>query len=661
MSKKLASLLIKIGANGTEAFKAFGEVSKQAEQLSKKMDKLGSKLTRNLTVPLTALGGLSIKLANDQQQAEARLLTALQGREAVQQRLIQQASEIQSRSTLGDEAIIAQQAYLASLGLTEQQIRDTIDAAVELSYATGAELEGTVRNLAKTYGGLTGELGESIPALKELTAEQLRNGEAIAYVKENYQGFAETAATTGAGALVQLKNKVGDLAEKLGAALLPLLDKVVAIIDDVVEWLNALDPATVELIATVGALAAAVGPLVSVASKVISVGTTLAVTVIPKIGSALTWLATNPIAMVTTALAGLIVAFTRYENAAEKYAAKSNANPFNSIEAGIGELEDARKKYGDAANLTDEGISAKIAELRDVYVNSALRDRATNASNELRHLAAKEMRVIDAEIQTLESILEARRLQRDLMSRVNLSSTNLSMDGGATLDSGVHGGIEGIDTRNPFGTVKTLKELATLQGGGWQYEQWLEDKKASLIRKGEELASLAQSVGGIVRDAFVGMGETLGEGLGKLMAGEKFNAINAILGVLADAIKNLGAALLAYATTELAVEEALKSMDWPVAVAAGIAAIAAGTALKIVADKPIKLAKGGLAYGPTLAVVGDNPGASYDPEVVAPLSKLRNMIGGPRLELVGDVEFVMRGSSLRALLSRENIRLSYEK
>lgn len=40
-----------------------------------------------------------------------------------------------------------------------------------------------------------------------------------------------------------------------------------------------------------------------------------------------------------------------------------------------------------------------------------------------------------------------------------------------------------------------------------------------------------------------------------------------------------------------------------------------------------KLAKGGLAYGPTLAMVGDNKGAKVDPEVVSPLSKLQDMIG----------------------------------
>lgn len=40
-----------------------------------------------------------------------------------------------------------------------------------------------------------------------------------------------------------------------------------------------------------------------------------------------------------------------------------------------------------------------------------------------------------------------------------------------------------------------------------------------------------------------------------------------------------------------------------------------------------KLAKGGLAYQPTLAMIGDNRNARTDPEVVAPLSKLQGMMG----------------------------------
>jgi hypothetical protein len=71
-----------------------------------------------------------------------------------------------------------------------------------------------------------------------------------------------------------------------------------------------------------------------------------------------------------------------------------------------------------------------------------------------------------------------------------------------------------------------------------------------------------------------------------------------------------------------------------------------------------QLAAGGLAFGPTLAVVGDNPGARNDPEVIAPLSKLAEMIGNKTaggVNIHGDVYT----SSVRGLRSElENMMWS---
>ncbi|MCY9734172.1 hypothetical protein M5X17_10475 [Paenibacillus alvei] len=55
-----------------------------------------------------------------------------------------------------------------------------------------------------------------------------------------------------------------------------------------------------------------------------------------------------------------------------------------------------------------------------------------------------------------------------------------------------------------------------------------------------------------------------------------------------------------------------------------------------------RLAKGGLAYGPTLAMVGDNRGASVDPEVVSPLSKLQDMISGNNQPVVEALMQILR-------------------
>jgi len=165
----------------------------------------------------------SVKLANIQLKAEAQLLKALNGREDVQRRLLKTASDLQKQTIFGDEVIIQQQAFLASLGFSEDKINDVIAASVDLSAATGLTLEGSVRNLAKTYSGLSGELGELIPQLRGLTAEQLKNGEGVKVATELFKGQAAIIAQTGTGPIIQLQNAFGDLQEEIGKAIIEAL------------------------------------------------------------------------------------------------------------------------------------------------------------------------------------------------------------------------------------------------------------------------------------------------------------------------------------------------------------------------------------------------------------------------------------------------------
>ena len=240
MSRRIADLLIKIGADSYEFQQKAKSVEKSLGSMEKRLSSLGKSLSLKLTAPLTALGAVAIKNADTQVQAEARLLTALDGRAEVQERLLRQASEIQSRTVIGDETIIQQQAYLASLGLTEQQIRDTTEASVQLAAATGMSLDTAVKNLAKTFGGMTGRLGESIPQLKELTKEQLQNGEAVKYVLDNYKGYAETAAKKGLGSMKQLQNAWGDFLEQVGAAMMPVVQKIAGMLQVVVQAMQRI-------------------------------------------------------------------------------------------------------------------------------------------------------------------------------------------------------------------------------------------------------------------------------------------------------------------------------------------------------------------------------------------------------------------------------------
>lgn len=87
------------------------------------------------------------------------------------------------------------------------------------------------------------------------------------------------------------------------------------------------------------------------------------------------------------------------------------------------------------------------------------------------------------------------------------------------------------------------------------------------------------------------------------------------------------------------------------AIAAGM--IATQQAMILAAGIP-KYEKGALAFGPTLGIFGEYAGASHNPEVVAPLDKLRSMIEPSEGGISGDVRFVIDGDKLVGILKRRN-------
>tara|TARA_Y100001963_G_C6774967_1_gene446888 strand:+ start:29 stop:1738 length:1710 start_codon:yes stop_codon:yes gene_type:complete len=163
----------------------------------------------------------SIELFGQQEEAEKKLRFAAG---EMTDALIAQANALQQNTRFGDEQIIAQQAYLASLGLTEQQIKDTISASVDLAAATGMTLESAVMNTSKTLSGMAGELGEKLgPAFRELSQDALKAGDGIKFIAEQFGGTAKVDAESFTGQMQQMNNAIGDAQESIGEALSPLI------------------------------------------------------------------------------------------------------------------------------------------------------------------------------------------------------------------------------------------------------------------------------------------------------------------------------------------------------------------------------------------------------------------------------------------------------
>lgn len=707
MAKKIAELLIKIGADTYGVTKMSTDVRKQLSSLQKDLSGFGKSWSLYVTAPLTAAAGVAVKAADVQLKNEQRLLTALRGREDIQQRLIRQAGELQSRSLFGDEEIIGQQAFLASLGLTEQQINDTIEAAAQLSSATGMTLDSAVKNLAKTYGGLSGELGESIPKLKELTTEQMKNGEAVKFILDNYRGFAESAAETGLGPLQQLKNSIGDVGEEVGKVLMPMVQAAANVLKEFATWLQGLPPTVKTAIVVVGGLAAAVGPL--------SIGLGSILKMLPAIKVGLAAL-TGPIGLVTLAIGAATAAFVGFNESLRKASMErisSQAQKFIESGMSVDELkalrEEALKKNLDAADryqAASERLNPLKSESLANYVLMFGENRRERISaNADVGIYYEKVKALDEAIQYLESTAPALAVQgtgttggsldlRTTSGLIGELTTKISSleeaKKRATSTSEIHNlTLEITSLRDELSKLQQIGTTESIAGDTGRLfgkgvtplafdpnainppdEEW-EKVRQNFAENLSEFASEAQrqvlNLLPVMHELFSNLGSTIGEGLGNIFSGDgTLDDLLASIGkMIGQFLKSLGQQLVMLGTQMMAIKAALiASYVTPItAVVVGIAAIAAGQAIissfNTRNQGGVALAEGGLAYGPTMALVGDNRGAGSDPEVIAPLSKLRQYgLGRQTIEFVGGT-FRLSGSDLVLAISREQAKINY--
>lgn len=135
-------------------------------------------------------------------------------------RLKEYASALQSVSNYGDEGTIDIMAQLASTGRTEAEIMKIMGAAADYAAAKHIDLKTAADTLNTTYSGMAGTMGRQISDIKDLTDEQLKNGEAIDLIASKYKGFAAEAVDGG----TQAKNAFGDFMESLGKLANPTFE-----------------------------------------------------------------------------------------------------------------------------------------------------------------------------------------------------------------------------------------------------------------------------------------------------------------------------------------------------------------------------------------------------------------------------------------------------
>lgn len=715
MAKKIADLLIKIGADSYEFTKMSAEVRKQLNALGKDLQGFGKSMSLYFTAPLTAAAGASVHLADVQMRAEAKVQQAIKSTGGAAklnfEQLKKYASELQGKTIFGDEKILNESTaqLLTFTNIAGENFKRVQQAALDVATVLDGDLKSTTIQLGKALNDPVKNLSalsrSGIQFSKEQTtlikslAETNKLAEAQSIILDElsrqYGGQAEAAAKIGLGPLGQLKNALGDLGEEIGTILMPMVQQIVGWLQDFVDWLQKLSPATKTTIVAIGGLVAAIGPLS------LGLGTVLKMLPLLKAGFAAML---GPVGLVATAIAAVTTAIIGF-NAAKKQAFSDAADQLvekwrdgDYTPEQLSDLQSRKQArvsalktgiyYDQKSNGYDPKKPKRIRQSKEEIAQLEIEIEAIRRLIEIKKQAAsaaestitttteensgtKKATGLIGELQDKISKLE--EAKKSTFNTYEIHNLNLELEKlRAKLEELQNTGKRGSIIGNTSGLLQG--KITPLQFDpnaiNPPAEIW-DDAKASFLENlnaygrgiKDDFIDFGNMLNSLVRD----MAISFGEGLGNILSGDgTFDDLLASFGKsVGQFLVSLGKQLIMTSEIIQSIKEALSSIwatPW-IGVIVGAAAIAAGTALINAfsrnAGKGVALANGGLAYGPTMALVGDNRGAGSDPEVIAPLSKLRQYgLGRQSIEFIGG-QFRLSGSDLLLSIRREDAKVSY--
>jgi hypothetical protein len=630
----------------------------------------GRAMTAGLTAPLGLMAVQAVKAFDQQQKAIAQVEAGLKSTGAqvgyTSKQLQQMASNLQSKTLFGDEVILkdATAQLLTFTNIAGDNFARTQAVALDLATRLDGDLKSASIQLGKALNDPVSNLTALSRAGIQFSAEQKEVIKSLAEtgrlaeaqtiildeLEKQYGGSAEAAAQAGTGPFKQLQNTIGDLSEEFGKLIadvfVPLIPKITAVVASVRNMSTGMKRSIVMIAGLLGAA----GPLA------------LAFSALMPIIAALT----GPIGLIITAVAALGTAIIYFrKEIAKPLAAVANFfidiyNEVAFVRAVIAVLSGtvqtafrlmylAVETFFKGLKTVGEAIISLIVErdfdkARSILTNG-FQDIGTAAFDEALEIGKDFGEGIEAGV-------------RNRLERVDAKSISDALDFSNLLDFGGPGGALEIPI------VPKMQQMAARTAAtvtpGLLLSSEAAAQTTSAVSRMNDMVAVSVDLAGQASNAFVGLGEALaGMATGTMNVGQ-FMA--SVLTSLADLLGQIGQQFIAAGIAAAQFYANLIANPFA-AVAAGVALVAASGIIKALGSKLAnnevpQMAEGGLFTGASLAMVGEGPGTSaINPEVVAPLDKLQNMMGGGNVTVTGKI----RGSDIllsneRSLLDRNRTR-----
>ncbi len=490
----------------------------------------------------------------------------------------------------------------------------------ELS-AQGIGLTGAMDEVGRRAGTSLLVLAEGAGQVQSLT-DSYKDSEGAA------QAMADVMNDTTAGAMKRMTSALEGAAIVIGDALAPALNALAKFITDLSTGFTNLSKDTQNNILIFAGLLALLGPLLIIIPKIVAGFNAMRWAMVALNAALLV----NPIVLAGIAIAALGVVMV----------------------ATSGDIKNSRKetdKYIDSLKQLDRqaqlnAINSKIREEKD-KLTAANKLLATSEMMVAKALDKNDRLIHNKRVSDYKAIVEGLTDSLGLLEQELDSIHAQDLDLGGAIGGGAEGGAVksvGDALVNTVDEVKLkLHELAgmgtasmiTLSNGvqdfavnsSTQLLAFLEDME--VVTDGiEAAATKVQDLGLKIAQSF---GNAFGEVVGGASSGgkafKKF-AIEAIRSVIAMAKANIIASAMSPVNPANALSAGLSAPAF---------ALAGLTALDALLSNVPSLAEGGIAFGPSLVEVGEYSGAGGNPEVIAPLNKLQDMLGGNSIQVYGRI------------------------